>query len=293
MRKRETDHHKSKRRILLVVLLAVLCVGGSELIACRFFAPPLYQQITQPVRKGAHTVIETSVKAASKFSAWLSGLTSETETLAETDRQIAGDPAIISETAVLDPTLTEFKEIDDREILTGGIIPVVYFNQGEEPWSDEPYGSDDIGGYGCGPSTMAMAVSSMTEEAVDPSQMAQWAVDHKYWAKSSGSYLSIVSGTSAAYKLEANPISERTPEAIQEALLSGNLLVALMGPGHFTQSGHFILIRGITLSGKVLIADSNSRERSLMGWDSQLILDELSTSTNNGAPLWVLSQGDM
>jgi hypothetical protein len=65
-----------------------------------------------------------------------------------------------------------------------------------------------------------------------------------------------------------------------------------MGPGHFTQRGHFILLRGTTLSGEVLVADPNSRERSLTAWDPQLILDELSSHTSDGAPLWALSAGN-
>jgi len=42
----------------------------------------------------------------------------------------------------------------------------------------------------------------------------------------------------------------------------------------------------------ILVADPNSEERSLMEWDPQLILDELSASTASGAPLWVLSPAD-
>ena len=67
------------------------------------------------------------------------------------------------------------------------------------------------------------------------------------------------------------------------------MLVALVGPGHFTGGGHFIVLRGVTLTGKLLVADPVSDERSLMEWDPQLILDELSASRNNGAPLWVIS----
>ena len=62
-----------------------------------------------------------------------------------------------------------------------------------------------------------------------------------------------------------------------------------MGPGHFTSGGHFIVLRGVTLTGKLLVADPVSDERSLMEWDPQLILDELSASRHNGAPLWVIS----
>ena len=139
---------------------------------------------------------------------------------------------------------------------------------------------------------MAMAVSSMGDWDRDPVQMAQWAVEHGYWEKGGGSYLSIVEGTAAAYGLTASSLEKHTPQAVREALLSGNLLVALMGPGHFTQGGHFILLRGVTLSGTILVADPNSEERSLMEWEPQLILDELSASTANGAPLWVLSPAE-
>lgn len=44
--------------------------------------------------------------------------------------------------------------------------------------------------------------------------------------------------------------------------------------------------------GTILVADPNSEERSLMEWEPQLILDELSASTANGAPLWVLSPAE-
>ena len=65
--------------------------------------------------------------------------------------------------------------------------------------------------------------------------------------------------------------------------------MALMGKGHFTNGGHFIVLRGVTLDGRILVADPNSRERSLASWDPQLILDELSASRSNGAPLWRFS----
>ena len=40
-----------------------------------------------------------------------------------------------------------------------------------------------------------------------------------------------------------------------------------MGPGHFTNGGHFIILRGVTLDGSVLVADPASQERSLTTWD--------------------------
>ena len=133
---------------------------------------------------------------------------------------------------------------------------------------------------------MAMVVGSMTEADTDPLQMAQLAVSLGHWAKRGGSYLSVVEGLASASGLTAVSLRDRTPDA----LTGSNLLVALMGPGHFTKGGHFIVLRGVTLSGKILVADPNSQERSLMEWEPELILEELSRSTSDGAPLWVISQ---
>ena len=40
-------------RYTAVVLLAVVCIGGAELAACRFFAPALYEELMEPVRETA------------------------------------------------------------------------------------------------------------------------------------------------------------------------------------------------------------------------------------------------
>lgn len=53
-----------------------------------------------------------------------------------------------------------------------GGTPVVYFNQMDERYADKPYGTDHIGSYGCGPSAMAIVVSSLAGETVDPVEMA-------------------------------------------------------------------------------------------------------------------------
>ena len=42
--------------------------------------------------------------------------------------------------------------------------------------------------YGCGPTSIAIVVSSLTSETVDPVQMARWAYEHGYWCSKSGSY---------------------------------------------------------------------------------------------------------
>ena len=78
------------------------------------------------------------------------------------------------------------------------------------------------------------------------------------------------------------------PDDLLQRLMGGEIAVALMSKGHFTNNGHFILLRGVTLDGQVLVADSASPERSLTPWDLDLILDELA-SRRNSASLWMVS----
>ena len=299
MKQKPRTNHK-KRNIVLIVLLALLCVCGAELAACRFFAPDLYERIVSPVRRTASAAVELCVSAAQSAVQSAQDLgqrlqeslaaRSTPEPEPEPESQMAGDPTLTDVLPVSDPSITELVLTGGQFYLTGGTLEIVYFNQGDEPWASQPYGSDHIGGYGCGPTAMAMVVASMTDTQTDPALMSQWAADQGYWARRSGSYLSIVEGTAQAHGLQAESFPGRTPDELLEELLSGKVLVALMGPGHFTNRGHFILLRGVTLSGQVLVADPNSAERSLSVWDPQLILDELSKSTNNGAPLWSIAQ---
>lgn len=202
--------------------------------------------------------------------------------------QTSSPPLLHPPSGICDPAVTELLDQGDLQILTGGPVQIVYYRQTDERWGDSHYGSDKISTHGCGPTVMSMVVSSLTDTLIDPPSMAQWAVAKGYWARRSGSYHRIVIGTAEAFGLQAEAFTSRDVNALREVLFSGNILVALMGPGHFTQGGHFIILRGVTLSGDILIADPASPERSLMSWDPQLILDELSSSTADGSPLWLI-----
>lgn len=299
------------RNIILVLLLAVLCIGGVELAACRHFAPDTYERIVAPVRYAAAVTVDAgkaALDAAGQFCAGVADKAMEGLHWAGRQMLALGDWAadtwvdftegpLLSipevtpepdEVPPTDPPVTQVLEAGGKRLLTGGLWDVVYYCQSDEEWANQLYGTDPIGPYGCGPTAMAMAVASMTDTDTDPAKMAAWAVDHGYWARRSGSYHSIVRGAAQGFGLEAQAVTQRTPEELRNILSSGGMVVALMGKGHFTTGGHFILLRGTTLTGEILVADPNSLERSLQTWDPQLILDELSSARDNGAPLWSL-----
>ena len=276
MSRRSKSHFR--RRLVLWGLLALLCIGLTELAVCAYADPALFQRITAPASQLFQTVRTAG-------AGLLDRLTPEEAPVS----QLAGDPAISEAPPMEDANLTEVAVRADREILTGGTVALTYYNQGEEPWASRPFGPDPISGYGCGPTALSMLVSSLTDQDINPEEMAAWAYEHGYCAPGSGSYLSIVEGVSQAYGLSAESVPDLSPGELRQDLSSGHIFVALMGSVHFTSSGHFILLRGVTLDGKILVADPNSRERSLAAWDPEVILAELAQCRSYGAPLWRVS----
>jgi len=304
---------KWKRYILPVLLLAAACIGTVELWVCSFQAPELYMSITAPVRSAVQRAGEagelvwaalrrrTDEAVTSGVSQVKAGLRRLDEYLSrepEPEPELQDEAQLVDGTAVTpaprdraDYFVTAIAYRNGREYLTGGSRELTYYDQTDAQWAEEPYGSDTIGSYGCGPVAMAMVVSTLTDADIDPVQMAQHCADQGYWAKKHGSYWSIVPGVAEDFGLDCTslPPEETDRDTVVHYLSTGHLLVAMVGPGHFTNGGHFIVLRGITLDGSVLVADPASPERSLTTWDLDLILEELSASRSSGGPLWAIS----
>ncbi len=188
----------------------------------------------------------------------------------------------------------DFREADgqeyDEDILLGrdGEIQMVYYNQLDERWKEEPYGQDKIGTHGCGPTSMSMVVSTFTGTNVDPVEMAEWSYENGYYCPGGGSYHSLIPKAAEHWGLSVDINLEG--EDVADALAEGKLVVALMSKGHFTKSGHFIVLRGITPEGRVLVADPASLKRSNQEWELSLILSEAKQRVGAGGPFWAISK---
>ena len=170
---------------------------------------------------------------------------------------------------------------------TDGATEVVYFNQLDARYANQPYGTDNIGGYGCGPTAMSIVVSSLTGNIVDPIEMARWSYENGGWCSKSGSYHSLIPNAAKAWGLPVSGCTASEPQRIVDALSSGKLVVAIMTKGHFTKGGHFIVLRG-EQDGKILVADPASYNRSQKLWNLSIILDEASDHAGAGGPFWII-----
>lgn len=170
---------------------------------------------------------------------------------------------------------------------TDGQTPVVYFNQRDERYANQPYGTDNIGGYGCGPTAMAIVVSSLTSDMADPVEMAKWSYENGYWCSKGGSYHALIPAAAKAWGLPVEGCTASEGQKLVDALSSGKLVVAIMAKGHFTNSGHFIVLRGVK-DGKILVADPFSYDKSNMEWELSIILNEASKHAAAGGPFWII-----
>lgn len=289
------------RGVVLIGLLAALCIGLCELAFCRVADPELYHTVVDPVtaaleeacRQAGEDFTALSLEVGARLDAV--SRRAEERALAralalassgETDAEPAPLPTLRPSAP---PPAASLTREGDRELLLGGNVPVVYYNQADPAWAGQYFGRDRIGSAGCGPAALAMAVSSLTGKTVDPAEMAAAVVSAGCWAPRNGSSLSVVPTIARQYGLDCSPLPTGDAGALEEALAGGGMAVALMGPGRFTQGGHFILLHSLTPDGKILAADPNSRINSLIPWDPELILDELSPKRGSGAPLWLLT----
>lgn len=299
------SEYKILHIVLAVIILAVVCIGGVELAVCSIAAPELYQELTEPVIAFVNTkrneLMQLNQTIFEQISLAAENVSQQTANIAAAVEEAQlppaeDDPPLPPAPLAGDPDITSLIKVDGQFYLTSGTenaenTQTIYFNQKDEPWASQYYGTDDIAGYGCGPTSLAIAVSTLRGSIVDPAEMAQFCADSGYWAKRQGSYLSIVVGVADSYSLTCTSISpsEIDEELFKMQLSTGSMAIALMRKGHFTTSGHFIVLRGVTADGMILVSDPASLERSLTPWDLDLILDELSYSRSAGSPLWLLS----
>ena len=150
------------------------------------------------------------------------------------------------------------------------------YSQYDPAWAKLPYGVSTIADSGCGPSAMAMIITALTGTPVTPVQTANYASDQRLYVPGEGSSWAISPRLAQHWALKSQPISKDLAK-ITQALQAGSLIITVgKGPKPFTSGGHFIVIRGITASGKFKIGDSGHSDTSSQEWDPQAILQSMS-----------------
>ncbi|MBA3758707.1 C39 family peptidase [Candidatus Saccharibacteria bacterium] len=143
-------------------------------------------------------------------------------------------------------------------------------------YGDEPYGEGTIAGCGCGPTSWAMIVTTLTGKKVEPPEVANWAAENGLRSGSeacSGSawwWTGVPAMSEARWGVKARQIA--LSEAADQ-LKAGNLILISVGEGSPLLSeggdGHLLVMRAVTSDGRYLFADtSDSKSKRANGGDS-------------------------
>lgn len=157
--------------------------------------------------------------------------------------------------------------------------PVSYL-QTDPRWAKLPYRapgeSATIGGSGCGPSCAAMLIETLTGQTYTPEDACNWSMAHGYKALNQGTYYSYFVPQFKEFGIackQLNGVSlygkpgDAAHDKAFELLKQGYYLIACMGKGLWTSSGHFVVVWWE--DGKVRINDPASTRQERLNGDVQ------------------------
>lgn len=144
-----------------------------------------------------------------------------------------------------------------------GVKEVVYFNQLEEPWASLPYATSTIEDSGCGPTSMAIVISTLTGNNVTPEMTKSFAENNGEYVPGQGTSHSFIGNAAAHWGLTCERVGKDRMDDVVQALKEGKMVVEICEAYTITggSSGHFIVLTGVTRDGYITIADCASRER--------------------------------
>lgn len=160
----------------------------------------------------------------------------------------------------------------------GVIYKIPRFYQYDGRWATHPYGESTIGQGGCGTTSFAMVATGMNPKGLryldknkdgilDPVEASDWSAANGYKVPGNGTAWGFFAHAGRVIGLEVSQYEKSNYERVYEELKKGYPVIASMAPGHFTRSGHFIVLTGVDENGKVIVNDPASEERSNMKWD--------------------------
>lgn len=136
-------------------------------------------------------------------------------------------------------------------------IPLYY--QYQEPWRSVKYGDGTIATSGCSVTCISMVFSYLKDLSLTPDQVASWA-GTTYHVKGSGASWNIFPAAAKKWGIHCTVLGKNMNNIIA-ALSEGKPVIASMDKGTFTRGGHFIVLRGITEDGKILVNDPNDNAK--------------------------------
>lgn len=138
---------------------------------------------------------------------------------------------------------------------------VPLFMQFDERWGYTEYGFTVGGISGCGPTCLSMVAYYLTGDTdYTPAYMMEFATEDGHVGQNGGTQWTLFSkgAKNLGFKVEELPLLENT---LVKRLEQGIPVVISVGPGDFTQNGHYVVLVGYK-DGKIKVNDPFSKANS-------------------------------
>lgn len=156
-------------------------------------------------------------------------------------------------------------------------IDVPLLLQKDPEWRDLQYGSNtsqQLGENGCAIVSLAMVHANNSGEEVVPQDILDWSRE-TYYVHNAGTSWTIFYDFAQHFGYSMTNFGSDFYTAM-EAVQEGQIIVASVDPGFFTETGHILVIRGYE-NGKVYVNDPNddpSKMFSIQGIDERIFLED-------------------
>ena len=157
--------------------------------------------------------------------------------------------------------------------VTKGVIPLLI--QWDRRWGYAPYGSSTIVAVsGCGPTCIAMVACGLTgRNDITPAKVASYSANNGFLTVSRDTSWDLMTYGAEEYGITGTELG-LDEAAMANQLAEGNPIIASMGPGDFTASGHFIVLTGYA-DGSFTVNDPNSIVRSGETWSFERLKGQI------------------
>jgi hypothetical protein len=132
----------------------------------------------------------------------------------------------------------------------------VFYDQNDPKWAGHAYGSSTVAASGCGPTSVAMVVATLSDNSVTPAQTAAFGTRNGAFIPNVGSdHQKMLVDGPEHWGLKVTPLGTSLSKAANMIRQGGLVIAAGTGLSPFSKEGHIIVLRAVDSSGKFLIGN--------------------------------------
>ncbi len=146
--------------------------------------------------------------------------------------------------------------------------------QWDQRWGYVEYCGAALGSTGCCPTSFSMVYMALTGKTdKSPADMAALATTDGYAVDGEGTIGEFLVDDAGKLGLACEEFSPSAASLVRY-LKNGFVVIVNVGPGDFTDSGHFFVARGISSDGTIQINDPYSSVNTAKTWDANAIANQ-------------------